>query len=108
VADPNRSIPTKSREIVRKRDRGTCVRCGLPGREWHHRRSRSVRGDHRHCPCNGVTLCHVDHKWVHSNPIEAMALGLIVSRWVDNPSNVPVSTVYGLAMQDCEGERKPA
>jgi hypothetical protein len=55
-----------------------------------------------------VTLCSVDHKWVHANPIEAMALGLIVSRWVDNPYDVPVSTVYGLAMQSCEGGRTPA
>ncbi len=106
MADPNRSIPTKSREIINDRDRHTCVRCACPGREWHHRRSRSVRGPHRHCPCNGVLLCGECHKWVHRNPTEAMEAGLIVSRWEDDPWAVPVTTVYGVTFQTCDGLRE--
>lgn len=106
MADADRSIPTRSREIVNSRDRRTCVRCACPGREWHHRRSRSVRGEHRHCPCNGVLLCHSCHVWVHKNPADAQEVGLIVSRYEDEPFTVPVRTVYGVTWQTCDGLRE--
>jgi hypothetical protein len=48
------SIPTASREAVKSRDTGRCVRCWGVGSEWHHRRSRSVRDEHRHCPCGST------------------------------------------------------
>jgi hypothetical protein len=96
-------IPTKSREIVRTRERGLCTRCRGRGTEWHHRRSRSVRDAHQHCPCNGVLLCKTCHDWVHANPFEARALGLIVSRY-RIPSEMQVEhNLYGWAWLTCTG-----
>lgn len=71
--------------------------------EWHHRRSRSVVDPHQHCPCNGVFLCGHCHRWVHANPFEARGLGLIVSRYVESPGEVPVDSHYGAVMLRCNG-----
>jgi hypothetical protein len=82
----------------------------MPGSDWHHRRSRSVVDAHTHCACNGVTLCgpgnnNGDHGWTHSNPFEARAKGLIISRHsLLLPFNVPVLiTGRGWVLLQCNG-----
>lgn len=67
-----------------------CERCGVgtnPG-HMHHRRSRSVRDTHTHCPCNLVLLCPTCHRDVHATPFSSRGEGFIVSRYV-NPSEQP-------------------
>lgn len=84
-------IPHMSRLMVQHRSYNRCARCGLTGSEWHHRRSRSVRDEHQHCPCNGVWLCRDCHSWVHAHPFEARTSGWIVSRYA-TPGDVPMLT----------------
>jgi hypothetical protein len=85
-------IPERSRKLVRVREMNKCLRCAMGSQalQWHHRRSRSVRDPHQHCPCNGVLLCPTCHEWVHKHPFEARGLGLIVSRHTAVPGTVPV------------------
>lgn len=97
-------IPEQSRELVKRRAMGRCLRCGGPGAEWHHRRSRSVRDSHRHCPCNGVWLCGTCHRWVHAHPFEAKADGLIVSKQVGEPGSVVVTAHFGDLFLECDGK----
>ena len=85
----------------------------MRGMEWHHRRSRSVRDDHTHCPCNGITLCgrgntSGDHGWAHTNAFEARAKGLIISKHDQRlPFEVPVLTHNGWVLLGCTGEVTP-
>lgn len=75
----------------------------MNGEAYHHRRSRSVRDEHTHCTCNGVTLCTTCHEWVHAHPFEAKTVGLIVSRHKE-PSRVPMDTsTYGPVLLNCDG-----
>lgn len=98
-------IPTKSRQLLRQRDEGQCVRCGSgQGSQWHHRRRRGIKGGHfQHCACNGVTLCPTCHTWVHANPALARERGFIVSAHIDEPNAVPVDAFYGKVLLDCDG-----
>jgi hypothetical protein len=81
----------------------------MPGNEWHHRRSRSVKDEHTNCPCNGIVLCgwgnHTGcHGWAHSNPAAARAGGLIVSRHVAVPGEVRIVTQqHGTVWLQCNG-----
>lgn len=97
-------IPASSREAVKKRSLGRCERCGGPGSQWHHRRSRSVVEEHRHDPCNGLWLCDTCHRWAHANPAWAMVEGLIVSRTNPTPGNIPVETLWGRVWLTCDGQ----
>lgn len=98
------AIPSMQRIKVKARDGHRCVRCGGRGAEWHHRRSKSVRDEHRHCTCNGVWLCTGCHQWVHSHPFEARSSGFIVSRHNPLPASEPVMCVLrGQIALDCEG-----
>lgn len=101
----SKRIPTWSRTTVKKRDKERCFRCGCPTLvgQWHHRRSRGVRGPHRHCPCNGVWLCPTCHRQVHDNPEQARLEGLIVSRSETDPGSVPALSWYGVLTLDCKG-----
>lgn len=98
---------------VQVRDRFRCLRCGGMGANWHHRRSKSIRDQHTDCPCNGVWLCGSGsmgcHGWVHSHPLLARQQGWIVSRYMAEPSMVPVmSRVHGgVVLLDCEGDTTP-
>lgn len=98
-------IPDASRVSVRTRSHHRCERCGVPAPrgEWHHRRSRSVRNEHTHCACNGVWLCGTCHREVHANPVHARDTGFIVSRHIDLPGIVAVSTPWGDRLHDCGG-----
>ena len=95
MPDPDREIPEESRRLVEQRQQRTCIGCGGNGYEWHHRRSRRVREDHRHCPCNGVLLCRTCHSAAHGHHEEGRVRGLIVSQWVDEPFLVPVMDARG-------------
>lgn len=103
----SKRIPDQQRSVVKVRDNWRCVRCGSKGSEWHHRRSRSVVDDHRHCACNGVWLCKACHDWTHAHPFEARALGLIVSR-AAIPTEHPVKCVRrGWVNLTCIGDAEP-
>lgn len=103
------SVPGMSRVLVRVRDMHRCVVCHMAGQDWHHRRTRSVRDEHTHCPCNGITLCgpgnnHGDHGWVHSHPFESRHRGLIISRHEQRmPFEVPMWVGGKWVYLDCEG-----
>ena len=106
MADPDRDIPPESRALVEQRDRMRCGRCFGPGSEWHHRRSRRVRADHRHCACNGTLMCGTCHRWAHSNPEHARATGFIVQQWEDEPLNVPQLRTDGWWALVCDGSAR--
>lgn len=96
-------IPTKQRKAVTERDRGRCMRCGMAGNEWHHRRGRSVRDTHTHCTCNGITLCGRCHASVHASPASSRDDGFIVSRHNAEPGTVPLRTFRGEVLLSCNG-----
>jgi hypothetical protein len=94
--------------MVQQREGGRCALCvGGRGVDWHHRRSRRVRADHRHCACNGLLLCRTCHSWAHANPDEAQAVGSVVSQWVDEPFLVPLHTALGWWQLRCDGAYDP-
>jgi|KBSMisStandDraft_5_1062788.scaffolds.fasta_scaffold3482703_1 hypothetical protein len=97
-------IPKEARLAVVNRQRGLCFRCMMPGREWHHRRGRSVVDEHTHCPCNGVWLCGACHAWAHAHPNRAEAAGLIVSRTNPEPARQALRGFDGWWEFDCEGQ----
>lgn len=104
-------IPNASRIIVRGRDLHRCCRCLAPvpagAGHWHHRRSRSVRDEHQHAPCNGVWLCATCHTWVHGHPFEARRVGFIVSRY-SIPCETPVFTrQHGWVLLSHDGPAVP-
>lgn len=98
------TIPDWSRQAVRSRARDRCEMCGSPAPmgHWHHRRSRSVRDIHTHCPCNGAWLCGTCHRIVHENPMTARLNGFIVSRSA-MPNDVPLRTPWGDRINTCNG-----
>lgn len=99
------SIPEAARTTVKQRGRFRCGRCGVPTPrgEVHHRRSRLVRDEHQHCPCNLIYLCSTCHRWVHDHPFEARGVGLIMSKFIDEPFTVPQASVRGLTYYSCDG-----
>lgn len=100
------AIPERQRKLVKEREMGRCFRCGSPAKrgEWHHRRSRSEKDEHRHCTCNGVWLCKTCHDWVHAHPFEARSLGLIVSRHQDQPGTEAAVSHFGALLLSCTGD----
>jgi hypothetical protein len=82
-------IPTKQRLLVKNREQGRCAMCQLRGAEWHHRRSRRVRDEHRHCACNGLWLCGTCHRWAHAEPVRSLPWGFVVSQYEATPFLVP-------------------
>lgn len=99
---PLSDIPALARALVKVRARNRCERCGMPGSHWHHRRSRNVKDQHTHCPCNGVLLCGTCHQWAHANPFQARKEGWIISRYTDRPETVPVQTKWGGRTHNCD------
>jgi hypothetical protein len=98
-------VPTRSREIVKARERGRCLRCGGPGIQWCHRRRRNVADGHQHCPCNGWWGCLDCHQlWQHQNPREAEETGFAVSSYSTTPGSVPIETWYGVLYLECNGD----
>lgn len=102
---PANAIPEWSRRTVRERSMGRCERCGSPAAfgHWHHRRTRSVRDAHTHCPCNGIWLCTTCHRDVHSHPVRSQGEGTIVSSFEQDPGTVVVNTPWGIRLHGCDG-----
>lgn len=96
-------IPTAARATVSKRDRGLCVRCSGRGTDHHHRRSRSVRDEHTHCPCNLILLCRTCHSTVHAQPTQSMTTNLIVSRYNPQPAGTPMLLAGEWWFTHCSG-----
>lgn len=96
-------VPELARRAVWERDLGRCIRCGGPGQEFAHRRTRAVRDKHQHHAGNAWLACRACHSWQHSHPTEAMQLGLAVSRYLDNPCEVPITTWLGELILHCDG-----
>lgn len=97
-------IPTKSRLLLKQRDDGHCLMCGVNGTDLHHRRRRRVKDEEQHAPSNLVTLCRRDHQWVHANPREAQAKGLILPHNTEYPHLEPVTTFMGRVWLTTTGE----
>jgi hypothetical protein len=84
------------RAIVKGRDLGWCVRCGLTVADSphsiHHRIRRSQGGSHD--PENLILLCGSGttgcHGWVHAHPAEARDSGWLLKSHED-PLAVPVA-----------------
>lgn len=86
-------IPSRTRELISRRDGTQCFRCGCGGaHELHHRRRRRDGGHHL---SNLIRLCTTCHQWVHAHPDEARAGGWIVSAYVANPAVIPVRHYTG-------------
>lgn len=96
-------IPQASRLLVETREIGRCLRCGMRGSDWHHRRKRSVKDEHQHCACNGVLLCRTCHTWAHAYPLEAKAKGYIVSQFQPSPGLTQVDAWHGAVTLWCDG-----
>lgn len=75
----------------------------MPGSQWHHRRRRAIKDEHRHCPCNGVWLCALCHAWVHQHPTEATELGLVLASVIAEPFVRPMRGFDGWWSVDCAG-----
>jgi hypothetical protein len=97
--------------VVQVRDMHRCGRCGMAGNNWHHRRSKSIRDGHTHCPCNGVWLCGTGstgcHGWVHANPFVSRKNGWIVSRHEAVPGSIPMLSAMHKTWVwlDCDGDQ---
>jgi len=100
------AIPTAMREQVRLRDKGRCLRCGVPGTEIQHRMRRREGGHHL---WNLVLMCHACHAWAHGHPAIARAFGWVISVHADLPNQRPLYTFWGewLILTD-DGEYAPA
>ena len=61
---------TKFRLSVRTNAQGFCERCGEPGTEAHHYKTRATSLSLRHEPRNGVFLCTPCHRSAHAKPSE--------------------------------------
>jgi len=86
------AIPTALREQVRARDRGLCVRCGVPGTEIQHRMRRREGGHHL---WNLVLMCHACHMWAHAHPAIARAFGWVISVHKRMPEDTPIYAFWG-------------
>ncbi len=81
-----------------------CVRCRGRGSEIHHRRSRAVKDQHQHCLCVLVLLCQsCHHDFAHKYPLDAKAQGLVVSKFVTEPTTIPVLSWHGEIILNCDG-----
>jgi len=90
-------IPTRSRDVVKARERFRCARCGgsAPTGEWHHRRTRAVKDEWTHHWTNGVWLCKTCHDAVHAHPTRARVEGYIVGSFQPRPGALPVKLWTG-------------
>ena len=82
-----------ARERVEERD-GSCVLCGKPGVDAHHRLARggggAIRDSSRFALSRLVWLCRDDHLWVESHRLLAYGLGLLVRHGVTPCCEIPV------------------
>lgn len=98
------AIPTKARQVVRERQGGACIRCGVPYSEVHHRQRRRDGG---HTYENLIGLCGADHRFVHANPVKAKEQGYIVAPGVTAVADVPIKTFAGWVVLGEDGSITP-
>lgn len=104
-AGPGNPIPQETTDAILLRDKGRCLRCGGVGSERSHRRSRRIRDEHTHCPCNVNLLCHTCHAdFIGAQQIEARKSGLLLHSTVAVPAHVPVQTYMGWGLLLCGPE----
>lgn len=73
-------------QAVRARDNHKCRRCRKRdehGNHAHHVAPRSQRPDLKKAMSNGITVCPECHRWIHDNPIEAIAAGFLSDRTME-------------------------
>lgn len=64
-------------------ERATCQACdGQPATDVHEKLRRSAGGSITD-DANVLALCRPCHEWVHANPADAIAKGLLLSRYGD-------------------------
>lgn len=92
---------------MKQRDHGLCFRCGDPGVQWHHRRTRQRKDYHRHCACNGLWVCSTCHLWIHEHTQYARDRGWILLPSTPFPGGVPALSRTGPARLFCDGRCEP-
>ena len=108
---PRDTGPTKKvRDLVKRRAKHTCERCGLcPGQVVHHRDPRGIGGSSRpevNLPSNLVYICVPCHEYVESKRLEAIGYGwLVEDRFV--PAKVRIELHYGWHLLTDDGRAVP-
>jgi hypothetical protein len=103
-------VPVATLTVVDRREHWRCLRDVLaPGTDHHHRRTRAVKDEHTHCPCNVVLLCRTDHSWAHLTTGDARGIheGLILSRHLAFPADAPVRVMGQWLRLLCDGTTLP-
>lgn len=106
---PRREAETEAlataREAVFARSRLRCEVCGGRASDYSHRRTRAVRGEHQHCPCNALAACRTCHRRMHDGPEAARFRGWHVSSAEAEPGSVPVYLPFrqGWFLLGCDG-----
>lgn len=91
-------LSTKTRRLVKDRDRGRCLRCGARAEQIHHRRPRGRGGSSlaaANQPDNLVSLCSRCHEHIERNRLEAYASGWLLKHTVQSPAEVPLKDLAG-------------
>lgn len=88
-----RRVWNETRRDVLKRDGEQCAVCGERAGDVHHRRRRGSGGSSKPTIAFGwanlISLCRIDHSWVHASRAEALEMGLVLEE-SDVPAKVPV------------------
>lgn len=95
---------------ARKRDRNTCLKCRRAGSslDVHHRLPKGIGGASSKVAyglANLVTLCRDCHRWAHSNPTDALKVGLMVARH-DEPAEQGIVSHGTIIWMDYQGGRR--
>ena len=106
-----RTGPTRqTRDLVRARDRGVCVRCGGPGSTTHHRVNRAMGGSSDptiNAPSSLLWICRPCNGAMEDNPGPAYEAGWKVRR-PTVAATVPVQYPDGTWLLDDNGGRRKA
>lgn len=100
-------VQAMAREALLRRAGRQCEVCGGVGRDYSHRRTRSVKDAHQWCPCNAVWACRTCHDAMHAAPAQARERGHHVSRYVEEPATIPVRLRGRWFVLLCDGTKIP-
>lgn len=100
-----------AKELVRERDQGRCVWCGLRGQEVHHRMNRGAGGAPMDPSSSSlsrlVLLCSECHRLVGQFPEAAEDQGLLVRHGVTACDGVPLLYRGALVLLTDDGQIRP-